>query len=123
MTKYPELKALFQRRLHELSLRDGVNWTLREIAMQIDEPETSVNRWANGAAIPQRLGIRVKLAEILGPETWSAMGLLPPDVDPAFLRLLHGAQKDPNLKKILDEALSRASEYHTRSEVNQLSFA
>jgi transcriptional regulator with XRE-family HTH domain len=120
--RYPRLNELIQRRMHEMSLRDKHDWTLREIAGQMGEAENSVYRWAKGLTIPESAAAREKLAKIFGPETWAAMGMLPPDIDPAFLRLYLGAKSDPNLARILADAMEKAQEYQSKQPQGQLSF-
>lgn len=114
--RYPQLAELIQQGLREMSVRDRHDYTIREIAAKIDEPENSLQRWSKGLSVPQSPAAREKLAKVFGPAVWPAMGMLPPDIDPAFLRLYLGARKDPNLQRILDDAMERAQEYQKEQQ-------
>jgi len=81
-----------------------------------------MSRYKDGLSLCEP-AIRPAMADVFGPDVWEAMGMLPPDVDPAFLRLYLGAKQDPNLKRILDDAMERAQEYQEKQPTTgQLSF-
>ncbi|KKW13382.1 MAG: hypothetical protein UY48_C0001G0003 [Candidatus Gottesmanbacteria bacterium GW2011_GWB1_49_7] len=122
MSRYKKLAEFLERQRVEISRREGHIVTWQELANRVGVAFQSMGRYKDGNTMPE-LAVRQRMAEVFGPDIWVAMGMLPPDLDPAFLRLYLGAKQDPNLKRILDDAMERAQEYQEKQPTTgQLSF-
>ena len=122
MSRYKKLAEFLERQRVEISRREGQIVTWQELANRVGVAFQSMGRYKDGNTMPE-LAVRQRMAEVFGPEIWAAMGMLPPDVDPAFLRLYLGAKQDPNLKRILDDAMEQAQKYQEKQPTTgQLSF-
>jgi len=122
MSRYKKLAEFLERQRVEISRREGQIVTWQELANRVGVAFQSMSRYKDGNTMPE-LAVRQRMAEVFGPEIWAAMGMLPPDVDPAFLRLYMGAKQDPNLKRILDDAMEQAQKYQEKQPTTgQLSF-
>ena len=122
MARYDKLAKFLKRRQAEISKERGEYVPWDYFANKIGAAPQTMSRFKDGKSLPASY-LRPAMAEVFGPDVWAAMGMLPPDVDPAFLRLYLGAKQDPNLKRILDDAMERAAEYQEKQPTTgQLSF-
>ena len=120
--RYEKQAKFLERQRVEISQREGKIITWQELANRVGVSFQSMSRYKDGLSLCEP-AIRPAMADVFGPDVWEAMGMLPPDVDPAFLRLYLGAKQDPNLKRILDDAMERAQEYQEKQPTTgQLSF-
>ena|SRR3990167_15079 len=122
MARYDKLAKFLKRRQAEISKERGEYVPWDYFANKIGAAPQTMSRFKDGKSLPASY-LRPAMAEVFGPDVWAAMGMLPPDVDPAFLRLYLGAKQDPNLKRILDDAMEQAQKYQEKQPTTgQLSF-
>lgn len=119
MSRYPKLKHYLNERRKQLS--QGYNlipWD--QLAAQCNVPTQTLLNWKNGLTVPSRPKDEQALATVFGVGVWAALGKLPPNVDPNFIYLIIGAQKDKNIARILEDAMKQAEKYQPAEVQGQL---
>jgi len=119
MSRYKKLAEFLERQRVEISRREGQIVTWQELANRVGVAFQSMGRYKDGNTMPE-LAVRQRMAEVFGPDVWEAMGMLPPDLDPEFVALVYQAQSNPNIQRILDDALEKAREYQSKEKAGQL---
>ena len=114
MSQHPKWEKFLNERRKQMSegMFNLISWD--EIAALVGVPGQTMRNWKNGKVVPAREDDVQKLVKVFGDGVYPALNRLPPDIDPAFLRLWFGAKQDPNQARILQDALDRAREYQTQ---------
>ena len=119
MSRHKKLAEFLERQRVEISRREGHIVTWQELANRVGVAFQSMGRYKDGNTMPE-LAVRQRMAEVFGPEIWAAMGMLPPDLDPEFVALVYQARSNPNIQRILDDALEQARKYQSKEKAGQL---
>ena len=119
MSRHKKLAEFLERQRVEISRREGQIVTWQELANRVGVAFQSMGRYKDGNTMPE-LAVRQRMAEVFGPDVWEAMGMLPPDLDPEFVALVYQARSNPNIQRILDDALEKAREYQSKEKAGQL---
>ena len=119
MSRYKKLAEFLERQRVEISRREGQIVTWQELANRVGVAFQSMGRYKDGNTMPE-LAVRQRMAEVFGPDIWVAMGMLPPDLDPEFVALVYQAQSNPNIQRILEDALAQARKYQSKEKAGQL---
>ncbi|HJZ06065.1 MAG TPA: hypothetical protein VJ327_09525 [Patescibacteria group bacterium] len=117
--RYEKLAKFLERQRVEISKREGKIVTWQELANRVGVAFQSMGRYKDGNTMPE-LAVRQRMAEVFGPDIWVAMGMLPPDLDPEFVALVYQAQSNPNIQRILEDALAQARKYQSKEKAGQL---
>ena len=119
MSRHKKLAEFLERQRVEISRREGRIVTWQELANRVGVAFQSMGRYKDGNTMPE-LAVRQRMAEVFGPDIWVAMGMLPPDLDPEFVALVYQAQSNPNIQRILEDALAQARKYQSKEKAGQL---